>query len=155
MGIATYLTDAQKPLLIDTQWEESNNKFLLKKHLFKAPFCNNRRSHMMNSFFQKSLSRLVYARNQPTLTLPLLYPHTASDPRRLPNIFSNFRIVSKPPYEVSETGWGEFEIQIRIYFNDLTEKPVTFYHLLKLFHTNEAVTSQALIQVKIPRDQCQ
>ena len=58
-----------------------------------------------------------------------------------------FRIVSKPPYEVSETGWGEFEIQIRIYFNDLTEKPVTLYHGLKLFHTNEAVTSQAMIQV--------
>jgi YEATS domain-containing protein 4 len=48
---------------------------------------------------------------------------------------------------VSETGWGEFEIQIRIYFNDLTEKPVTLYHGLKLFHTNEAITSQAMIQV--------
>ncbi len=55
--------------------------------------------------------------------------------------------MSKPPYEVSETGWGEFEIQIRIYFNDLTEKPVTLYHGLKLFHTNEAITSQAMIQV--------
>ena len=55
--------------------------------------------------------------------------------------------MSKPPYEVSESGWGEFEIQIRIYFNDLTEKPVTMYHGLKLFHTNEAITSQALVQV--------
>ena len=24
------------------------------------------------------------------------------------------RVVSKPPYEVSETGWGEFEVQIKV-----------------------------------------
>lgn len=56
------------------------------------------------------------------------------------------RVVSKPPYEVSESGWGEFEIQIKIYFNDITEKPITLYHGLKLFHTNEAVTSSILLQ---------
>jgi len=62
-----------------------------------------------------------------------------------------FRVVSKPPYEVSESGWGEFEIQIKIYFNDLTEKPVTIYHGLKLFHTNEAqnVFPQILVTFKI------
>ena len=48
------------------------------------------------------------------------------------------RVVSKPPYEVSETGWGEFEVQIKIYFNDLNEKPVTFYHVLKLFHNSSS-----------------
>lgn len=30
------------------------------------------------------------------------------------------RIVMKPPYEVSETGWGEFEVVIKIYFHDPT-----------------------------------
>uniref|UniRef100_A0A1I7VJY1 YEATS family protein n=1 Tax=Loa loa TaxID=7209 RepID=A0A1I7VJY1_LOALO len=39
----------------------------------------------------------------------------------------------KPPYEVTETGWGEFEIQIRIYFVDVNEKPVTAFHYLRLF----------------------
>ncbi|VIO99785.1 Uncharacterized protein BM_BM17097 [Brugia malayi] len=34
------------------------------------------------------------------------------------------RMVEKPPYEVTETGWGEFEIQIRIYFVDVNEKPM-------------------------------
>jgi len=63
------------------------------------------------------------------------------------NVF--FRIVSKPPYEVSETGWGEFEVQIRIYFNDLNEKIVTLYHGLKLFHTNEEITTHAILQVHI------
>ncbi|KAH0566799.1 YEATS domain-containing protein 4 [Cotesia glomerata] len=45
------------------------------------------------------------------------------------------RIVTKPPYEVTETGWGEFEIVIKIYFNDPNERPVTIYHILKLFQS--------------------
>lgn len=28
------------------------------------------------------------------------------------------------PYEVTETGWGEFEIVIKIYFHDPNERPV-------------------------------
>jgi len=43
------------------------------------------------------------------------------------------RILTEPPYEVSETGWGEFEVVIRIHFNDPIERPVTCYHILKLF----------------------
>jgi len=43
------------------------------------------------------------------------------------------RTVTKPPFEVTETGWGEFEINIKIYFVDNSERPVTLYHLLKLF----------------------
>ncbi|GAB1600291.1 YEATS domain-containing protein 4-like [Argonauta hians] len=45
------------------------------------------------------------------------------------------RVVTKPPYEVTETGWGEFEVVIKIYFNDSNERPVTLYHLLKLFQS--------------------
>jgi len=43
------------------------------------------------------------------------------------------RVVLKPPYEVTETGWGEFEITIKIYFADPNERAVTVYHILKLF----------------------
>ncbi|KAI0638445.1 yeats family protein [Trametes polyzona] len=43
------------------------------------------------------------------------------------------RTVDKPPFEVSETGWGEFEITIRIMFvQESGEKSITFYHHLKL-----------------------
>ncbi|XP_071446152.1 YEATS domain-containing protein 4 [Hetaerina americana] len=49
------------------------------------------------------------------------------------------RVVSKPPYEVTETGWGEFEIVIKIYFLDPNERPVTLYHVLKLFQTGPDV----------------
>lgn len=39
-----------------------------------------------------------------------------------------------PPYEITETGWGEFDIVIRIYWKDSTERtPLTIYHPLKLF----------------------
>ncbi|CAI9720313.1 domain-containing 4-like [Octopus vulgaris] len=34
------------------------------------------------------------------------------------------RVVTKPPYEVTETGWGEFEVVIKIYFNDSNERPM-------------------------------
>lgn len=41
--------------------------------------------------------------------------------------------VDKPPFEVSETGWGEFEVNIKIYFvPEATEKQITLYHHLKL-----------------------
>ncbi|KAL0950114.1 hypothetical protein HGRIS_010111 [Hohenbuehelia grisea] len=43
------------------------------------------------------------------------------------------RTIDKPPFEVSETGWGEFEIQIRITFiPESGEKAITLYHHLKL-----------------------
>ena len=41
------------------------------------------------------------------------------------------------PYEVSETGWGEFEIVIKIHFHDPNEKPVTNY---KHFYSKKNVS---------------
>ncbi|KAJ8589053.1 yeats family protein [Rhizopogon salebrosus TDB-379] len=41
--------------------------------------------------------------------------------------------IDKPPFEVSETGWGEFEIQIRVTFvPESGEKAISLYHHLKL-----------------------
>ena len=34
-------------------------------------------------------------------------------------------VVLKPPFEVTETGWGEFEVIIKIYFVDPNERPVS------------------------------
>ncbi|KAK2745649.1 NuA4 histone H4 acetyltransferase complex and the SWR1 complex subunit [Onygenales sp. PD_40] len=43
------------------------------------------------------------------------------------------RTIEAPPFEVTETGWGEFEIQIKLYFvPESTEKPQTLWHSLKL-----------------------
>ena len=46
------------------------------------------------------------------------------------------RVVTKPPFEVQETGWGEFEVVIKIHLQDPNERPVTLYHILKLFETD-------------------
>ncbi|KAF3012457.1 NuA4 histone H4 acetyltransferase complex and the SWR1 complex subunit [Penicillium rubens] len=45
----------------------------------------------------------------------------------------NVRVVEQQPFEVTETGWGEFEIQIKLYFvPESNEKPQTLWHSLKL-----------------------
>ncbi|CAI5448739.1 unnamed protein product [Caenorhabditis angaria] len=71
-----------------------------------------------------------------------LKPYLAEDPTKwirkvqfkLHESYANpYRVVEKPPYEITETGWGEFEIQIRIYFIDPNEKPITAFHYLRLF----------------------
>lgn len=50
------------------------------------------------------------------------------------------RVVTKPPYEVQETGWGEFEIAVKVFFVDPNERPVTMYHFLKLFQSATNLT---------------
>ena len=42
-------------------------------------------------------------------------------------------------------GWGEFEITIKLHFADPNEKPVTIYHMLKLFET-DPITKQINIK---------
>ncbi|KAI4130152.1 MAG: hypothetical protein LQ338_001860 [Usnochroma carphineum] len=46
---------------------------------------------------------------------------------------NSLRTIEAPPFEVTETGWGEFEVQIKIYFvPEANEKPQTIWHHLKL-----------------------
>jgi transcription initiation factor IIF auxiliary subunit len=41
--------------------------------------------------------------------------------------------IEEPPFEVTETGWGEFEIQIKVHFTpEASEKPMTLFHFLHL-----------------------
>jgi len=49
------------------------------------------------------------------------------------------RVVNDPPYEIKESGWGEFEATIKIFFIDPAERHVTFYHILKLFNTDPSI----------------
>mmetsp|Transcript_40581 Transcript_40581/g.90202 ORF Transcript_40581/g.90202 Transcript_40581/m.90202 type:complete len:206 (+) Transcript_40581:184-801(+) len=44
------------------------------------------------------------------------------------------RTIEQQPYEVTENGWGEFEIGVTLYFvPDAREKEVTLYHKLRLY----------------------
>lgn len=46
---------------------------------------------------------------------------------------NSLRTVEAPPFEVTETGWGEFEVQIKLYFvPEANEKPQNLWHGLKL-----------------------
>lgn len=48
------------------------------------------------------------------------------------------RVVESPPFELTETGWGEFDVNVKIHFVDeANEKVVSFYHRLRL-HPYEA-----------------
>ncbi|POM74712.1 hypothetical protein PHPALM_8290, partial [Phytophthora palmivora] len=50
-------------------------------------------------------------------------------------------MISKPPYEVTELGWGEFETRIQIYFHDPNERPISIIHLLVLYPPNSQPAS--------------
>ncbi|KAG2492452.1 hypothetical protein HYH03_009393 [Edaphochlamys debaryana] len=53
----------------------------------------------------------------------------------LHHTFTNpHRVVAQPPYEVTEQGWGEFDINITLSFTpDCREKDVSILHRLKLY----------------------
>jgi YEATS domain-containing protein 4 len=56
------------------------------------------------------------------------------------------RVLTVPPYEVSELGWGEFTVQITITFIDaLQEQPVTLQHHLRLFGEGAVAGGDPLI----------
>ncbi|KAI9800040.1 MAG: NuA4 histone H4 acetyltransferase complex and the SWR1 complex subunit [Piccolia ochrophora] len=46
---------------------------------------------------------------------------------------NSVRTIEHPPYEVTETGWGEFEMTIKLFFiPEASEKPQTIYHTIKI-----------------------
>jgi transcription initiation factor IIF auxiliary subunit len=45
------------------------------------------------------------------------------------------RTIDAPgPFEISDVGWGEFDMKVTIHFVDSHEKSLEFPHLLRLFH---------------------
>ncbi|XP_050227835.1 transcription initiation factor TFIID subunit 14b isoform X1 [Mercurialis annua] len=55
-----------------------------------------------------------------------------------PSFVNPTRVVESPPFEISECGWGEFEIAISLFFhNDVCDKQLDLYHQLKLYPEDE------------------
>jgi YEATS family len=42
---------------------------------------------------------------------------------------------------VNESGWGEFEIQMKVYFHDSSERALTLFHHLELHHKGDAAAA--------------
>ncbi|CAK9782393.1 hypothetical protein CC85DRAFT_279817 [Cutaneotrichosporon oleaginosum] len=54
------------------------------------------------------------------------------------------RMCEKPPYKVTETGWGEFTVNIKVTFvPEASEKALSLQHPIKLHHWGEPIEPQA------------
>ena len=52
------------------------------------------------------------------------------------------RTIEVAPFEVTEQGWGEFEISLQVFFHDSREKPIELSHMLKLYPDGDANAPQ-------------
>jgi hypothetical protein len=50
-----------------------------------------------------------------------------------PSFNNPTRVIDTAPFHVSELGWGEFEVSIRVFFRDGPEAPLELKHHLALF----------------------
>ncbi|XP_038881078.1 transcription initiation factor TFIID subunit 14b [Benincasa hispida] len=56
-----------------------------------------------------------------------------------PSFNNPTRVVESPPFELSECGWGEFEIAITLFFHsDVCDKQLDLFHHLKLYPEDES-----------------
>lgn len=60
----------------------------------------------------------------------------------------------EPPFELTELGWGEFEIKIHIEFRDETTQPVVLSHYLQLFPLGDAPERFAITFAPAHRSCC-
>jgi YEATS domain-containing protein 4 len=57
------------------------------------------------------------------------------------------RTIEQPPFEVTESGWGEFEVVIKIFFHsEGGEKNVTLLHHLKLHPYNGVISMDGKVE---------
>ncbi len=83
----------------------------------------------MRSFTNEDMSNYI---NRVQFRLHETYPNNVRGLGRRKYIFSIkvffflFVVIHQAPFEIEESGWGEFETQITIFFVDPNEKPVTF-----------------------------
>eukprot|EP00948_MAST-09A_sp_MAST-9A-sp1_P002373 g2373.t1 len=57
-----------------------------------------------------------------------------------PSFKNPTRVVTEPPFQVTEFGWGEFEVGVKIFFQDPFIPPLEILYQLKLYHTNQTMS---------------
>ena len=60
------------------------------------------------------------------------------------------RVVEIPPFQVQEQGWGEFEVTLRIFFQDTNERPLELKHWLKLTPDEDDEEAKKIDYTKTP-----
>ena len=60
------------------------------------------------------------------------------------------RTIDHPPYEVTEVGWGEFEINVKVFFHDSQERSVELRHFLKLRPDHDLASQPGFNQTITP-----
>ncbi|KAI8893267.1 yeats family-domain-containing protein, partial [Globomyces pollinis-pini] len=53
------------------------------------------------------------------------------------------RTFTEPPYSVQETGWGEFEIGIKLYFKH-QQHPISMIHMLQLYPKDGTTATEVI-----------
>jgi hypothetical protein len=60
-------------------------------------------------------------------------------------------VVEQYPFELTESGWGEFLAIIRLHFKDPDEQPVDLFHHLRLYPPNsQPQLSQKRVRCSFP-----
>lgn len=54
-------------------------------------------------------------------------------------------VFTAPPYVVSETGWGEFEVGFRVVLRDPAAEPIVLAHRLALYPPNQVYTERPVL----------
>ncbi|XP_051132127.1 transcription initiation factor TFIID subunit 14b isoform X2 [Andrographis paniculata] len=92
---------------------------------------------MVTSHFGLERRRAIYVRGATNEDLGVVIRRAVF---QLHSSFNNpTRIIDSAPFELSEAGWGEFEIAITLYFhNDVSDKPLHLYHHLKLYPEDDS-----------------
>jgi len=61
--------------------------------------------------------------------------------------------IEEAPFELTESGWGEFQILIRIMFQDPNQKHIQLSHFLRLYPSQDGTTTNiALIEPSASED---
>ena len=97
------------------------------------------------AFMPHALRRFVLPLPSPAFHRPCALP---SPPIVIPTPVA---VVETAPFEVTEKGWGEFEIHIQIFFQDSRDKPLEITHMLKLYPDSDSgpnVTSKPVVSEK-------
>lgn len=55
-----------------------------------------------------------------------------------PSFENPVRVLEKPPFELTEHGWGEFTYRVKVHFHDSREQPIELTHTLQLFPANKS-----------------